>query len=173
MSFSKDAQFRINVAKKSFGSNFKNFKKLIKEFTKSYLIEDIIEIPLGKNSPFKDQFDFGAQFVGTNQFAHSLSPVAKNSGDWEKIIEMGRVYNNYTTFIVIQLVSFLSKKFPSAEVDFLIGYKSLFTRAVKLLNGKVISQSDEQLFGPNDLEDNLLNLSIEDLTIMLKYLQSL
>jgi hypothetical protein len=71
------------------------------------------------------------------------------------------------------LISFLSKKFPSAEVDFLIGYKSLFTRAVKLLNGKVISQSDEQLFGPNDLEDNLLNLSIEDLTIMLKYLQSL
>ena len=32
MSFSKDAQFRINVAKKSFGSDFKNFKELIKEF---------------------------------------------------------------------------------------------------------------------------------------------
>ena len=58
MSFSKDAQFRINVAKKSFGSNFKNFKELIKEFTKSSIIEDITEIPLGKNSQFKEQFDF-------------------------------------------------------------------------------------------------------------------
>jgi hypothetical protein len=173
MSFKKDAQFRINIADKSFGSNFKNFKELIKEFSKFSIIEDITEFPLSEKSQFKRQFDFGAQLVRTNQFANSLSPVAKNAGDWEKIIEMGRVFNPFTTLIIIQLVSFLSKKFLVAEVDFLIGYKSLFTRAVKLLNGKVISHGDEQLFDPNDLEDNLLDLSLEDLTIMLKYLQSL
>jgi hypothetical protein len=173
MSFSKDAQFRINVAKKSFGSNFKNFKELIKEFTNSSIIEDITDFPLGKNSQFKEQFDFGAQFVRTNQFAHSLSPVAKNSGDWEKIIEMGRVYNPYTTFIVIQLVSFLSKKFPSAEVDFLIGYEKEYTRFVKLVNGKVVSQNEEQIIDPSEIEDNLLQLSLKDLVVMLKYLQSL
>jgi len=173
MSFNKDAQFRINVAKKSFGSNFKNFKELIKEFSNSTLMEDITEIPLGEKSQFKEQFDFGAQFVRTNQFAHSLSPVAKNSGDWEKIIEMGRVYNPYTTFIIIQLVSFLSKRFPSAEVDLLIGYEQEYTRFVKLVNGKVVSQNEEQIIDPSEIEDNLLQLSLKDLVVMLKYLQSL
>ena len=173
MSFKKDAQFRINIADKSFGSNFKNFKELIKEFSKSSIIEDITEFPLSEKSQFKRQFDFGAQFVRTNQFANSLSPVAKNAGDWEKIIEMGRVYNPYTTFIIIQLVSFLSKRFPSAEVDLLIGYEQEYTRFVKLVNGKIVSQNEEQLIYPNEIEDNLLELSLKDLVAIIKYLQSL
>ena len=86
---------------------------------------------------------------------------------------MGRVYNPYTTFIIIQLVSFLSKRFPSSEVDFLIGYEQEYTRFVKLVNGKVASQNEEQIIDPSEIEDNLLTLSLKDLVVILKYLQSL
>jgi hypothetical protein len=41
------------------------------------------------------------------------------------------------------------------------------------VNGKVASQNEEQIIDPSEIEDNLLTLSLKDLVVILKYLQSL
>jgi hypothetical protein len=54
-----------------------------------------------------------------------------------------------------------------------IGYREECARFIKLLDGKIISKQEEQLVEPSEIESNLLEISLKDLVIMLKYFNSL
>jgi hypothetical protein len=54
-----------------------------------------------------------------------------------------------------------------------IGYKEEYTRFIKLMDGKIISKQEEQLIEPSEMDANLLEISLKDLVILLKYFNSL
>jgi hypothetical protein len=54
-----------------------------------------------------------------------------------------------------------------------IGYKEEYTRFIKLMDGKIISKQEEQLIEPSEMDTNLLEISLKDLVILLKYFNSL
>lgn len=55
----------------------------------------------------------------------------------------------------------------------MIGYIEECARFIKLLDGKIISKQEEQIVEPSKIESNLLEISLKDLVIMLKYFNSL
>jgi hypothetical protein len=173
MGFSRDANFIITVDQTPFNSQFDEFNQILKDFSNSAILEDILDIPLPDDSGFRKQFELVAKLIRSNQFAHLLFPVKGNLIDWTEIVDTRELYNPYQTFIVIQFVYFISRKFPSKEVDFVIGYKEEYTRFIKLMDGKIISKQEEQLIEPVEMDANLLEISLKDLVIMLKYFNSL
>lgn len=170
MTFSKDTKFSINLGGMAFDASFKTFNDIVKEFTESSIIMDIHKIPLSKNSKFKQQFEIGAGLIKSKQFNYLSFPIHKHADDWIKIIEMERLFNPVQTFVIIQFVYFLSKKFPDLAVDFVVGNRDAYTRFVKLLDGDLVAKLEEQIINPEDLDEGLLQLTINDLEVILNHL---
>ena len=108
MGFSRDANFIITVDQTPFNSQFDEFNQILKDFSNSAILEDILHIPLPDDSGFRKQFELVAKLIRSNQFAHLLFPVKDNLIDWTEIVDTRELYNPYQTFIIIQFVYFIS-----------------------------------------------------------------
>jgi hypothetical protein len=173
MSYSKDAFFNITIGDKPFDADFPKFKDIIKEFLKSPIQKDIDDIPFINYSKFKEQFNSDGVPLLQRQFDFLVHPISDSFNDWVKIIEMGRLFHPRLTFIIIQLVHFLSRKFSLSIIDFRIGYPDHFTYLIRLYEGHFVFQTEEIKTDPVETDKDLMQLSQKDLIIMLEYFNSL
>lgn len=173
MSYSKDALFNITIGEKPFDADFPKFKDIIKEFLKSPIKENIDDIPFIHYSKFKEQFNSDGVPLMTRQYDFLVFPLIDSIDDWVKIVDLGRLFHSKLTFIIIQLVHFLSKKFSLSIIDFRIGYPDQFTYLIRLYEGNFVFQTEEIKTDPDETEKDLMQLSQKDLIIMLEYFNSL
>jgi len=173
MSYSKDALFNITIGEKPFDADFPKFKDIIKEFLKSPIKENIDDIPFIHYSKFKEQFNSDGVPLMTRQYDFLVFPLIDSIDDWVKIVDLGRLFHSKLTFIIIQLVHFLSRKFSLAIIDFRIGYPDKFTYLIRLYEGHFVFQTEELKNDPDETDKDLMQLSQKDLVIMLEYFNSL
>jgi len=173
MSYSKDALFNITIGEKPFGADFPRFKEIIKEFLKSPIKKNIDDIPFFHFSKFKEQFNSEGVPLLTRQYDFLVYPLTDSIDDWVKIVDLGRLFHSRLTFIIIQLVHFLSRKFSLSIIDFRIGYPDHFTYLIRLYEGHFVFQTEEIKTDPDEADKDLMQLSQKDLVIMLEYFNSL
>ena len=173
MNYSKDALFNITIGEKPFDADFPKFKEIIKEFLKSPIKENIDDIPFFHFSKFKEQFNSEGVPLLTRQYDFLVYPLTDSIDDWVKIVDLGRLFHSRLTFIIIQLVHFLSRKFSLSIIDFRIGYPDHFTYLIRLYEGHFVFQTEEIKTDPDEADKDLMQLSQKDLVIMLEYFNSL
>ena len=93
MGFSRDANFIITFDQTTFNRQFDEFNKILKDFSNSPILEDILDIPLPNVSRFRKQFELEAMLIRSNQFSHLLFPVKENLMDWAEIVDTRELYN--------------------------------------------------------------------------------
>ena len=139
MGFDIKPNFNIYIDNEVFFQNNSNFEEILSNFFESPTIyEDTLDLNITRDdAKFFKQFNFYAEIVRAKMARNLLSPIKKNTDGWRDVVLVASLYNPFETFVIMQLVFYISKIQPKSVITFVVGYEDIYKNTITLNDGTI------------------------------------
>jgi len=175
MGFDIKPNFNIYIDDEVFFQNNSNFEEILSNFFESPIYEDILDLDINReDTKFFKQFNFYAQMVRPGLARNLLSPIPKQKDGWRDVVLASSLYNPFETFVILQLVFFISRKQPESNITFVVGYEDIYGSNISIIDGEM-EVANHTIFDYDTyaefMETDNLTITSEELAYIFKKLK--